>query len=157
MWPLGSSCWRALIAEFCLFSTQTPGTIHSDKSQHPRMDAFRQAIFLCFSSVCSIQPCCGLEFGFIFEHHRFFSWPLQFWSLNHQRCALGSPMGSAWAWPSQKQMPKFLFLQSCRISLSTSLYLFLSLWFLVFCCFWCWRWLLWAKWVFLFGAATPFS
>ena len=56
--------------------------------------------------------------------------------------------------PAPNRCPKFLFLQSCRISLSTSLYLLLSLWFLVFCCFWCWRWLVLAKWVFLFGVAT---
>lgn len=57
-------------------------------------------------------------------------------------------MESAWAWPSPRWMPQVPF------SLSTSLYLLLSLWFLVFCCFWCWRWLLLARWVFLFGVAT---
>ena len=150
MCPLGWSSRRTLIAELCLFPTHT--RCHRVR-QAPA--SVRPFFSLCFSLVCLTQPHAGAGLGFTFEHHWLFF--LGRFSCSHWTT------GDAVDWihggrlsmtqPKNGRLSSS-FLQPRWISLNTNLYLLLFLWFLTYCCFCYWRWLLWANRVFLFGVAT---
>lgn len=104
MWPLGSTNWRTLIAEWCLFPTHTPGTVSSDKPRHPRLCAFRQTIFIPLFFIGLFNSAI-FGFEFIFEHDwLFFFLPTLVLSLIISS-VLGPSMEYAWVIPSPKRMP----------------------------------------------------